>query len=98
VEKNATARGYGQERRHGDFVIKLNGSYDIAVNQQPDHTFGLTTDWWNGHVEKEVGKDYAKLLQLYGVHKASIEARKKGLSILRRSQQDGSIKLILLGA
>ena len=68
------------------------------MNQQPDHTFGLTTDWWNGHVEKEVGKDYAKLLQLYGVHKASIEARKKGLSILRRSQQDGSIKLILLGA
>jgi hypothetical protein len=98
VEQNATARGYGQERRQGDFVIKLNGPYDIAVNQQPDHTFGLTTDWWNGHVEKEVGKDYAKLLQLYGVHKASIEARKKGLSILRRSQQDGSIKLILLGA
>lgn len=95
---NTTARGYGQERRHGAFVIKLAGPYDIAVNPEPNQTFGLTTDWWAGHVEKEVGKDYSKLLQLYGVHKASIEARKKGLSILRRSQQDGSIKLILMGA
>jgi hypothetical protein len=29
-------------------------------------------------VEKEVGKGYGKLLQLYGVHKATIEPRKKG--------------------
>ncbi len=96
--QNATARGYGQERRHGDFVIKLAGPYDIAVNQQSDQTFGLTTDWYAGHVEKEAGKNYAKLLQLYGVCKASLEARKKGLSILRRPQKDGSIKLILIGA
>ena len=46
-------------------------------------------------VEKEVGKSFGKLLQLYGVHKASMEARKKGLSVLRRSQPNGSIKLVL---
>jgi hypothetical protein len=96
--QNTEARGYGQEKRHGDFVIKLDGPYDIAVSKQKDDTFGFTTDWWNGHVEKEVGKDYSKLLQLYGVHKASLEARKKGISVLRRQQQDGSIKLILMGA
>ena len=82
--QNTNARGYGGEVRRGEFVIKLTGPYDIAVNQQPDHTYGLTTDWWDGYVEKEVGKDYSKLLQLYAVHKASIEARKKGYSILRR--------------
>jgi hypothetical protein len=32
------------------------------------------------------------------VHKATIEARKKGLSVLRRHQPNGSIKLMLMGA
>jgi len=40
---------------------------------------------------------YGKLLQLYGVHKATIEARKRGLSVLRRQQQNGTIKLVLMG-
>ena len=95
--QTADARGYAGEVRRGDYVIQLAGPYDIAVNQQPDQCYGLTTDWWNGYVEKEVGQEYSKLLQLYAVHKASIEARKKGYSVLRRKQQDGSIKLILGG-
>jgi hypothetical protein len=95
--ENADARGFGGTKRHGDYVIRLKGPFDIAVNRQPDGTFGLTTDWWNGHVEQEVGKDYGRLLQLYGVHKASQEARRKGLSVLRQPQRNGSIKLILVG-
>jgi hypothetical protein len=94
---NAEARGYDQNQIHGDFVIRLNGPYDIAINKQPDGSYGLTADWWNGHVEKEVGKDFGKLLQLYGVHKAMREARKKGLSVLRKNQADGSIKLSVMG-
>ena len=76
----------------------LKGPYHIALNKQPDGIFGLTADLWQGHVEKEVGQGYGKLLQLYGVHKATMEARKKGLSVLRRQQQNGSIKLALIGA
>jgi hypothetical protein len=44
--QNASARGYAGQTRRGDFVIQLAGPYDIAVNRQPDGTFGLTTDWW----------------------------------------------------
>jgi hypothetical protein len=98
VKQNAQARGYYEAKINGEFVIKLNGPYDIAVNQQQDGTFGLTTDWWDGHVEKEVGKEYSKLLQLYAVHKASIEARKKGFFIQRQPQKSGTIKLILMEA
>ena len=94
---NAEARGYAKQQTHGDHVIRLKGPYDIAVNKQPDGTFGLTTDWWAGHVEKEIGKDYGRLLQLYGVHKATLEARRKGLSVQRQSQPNGNIKLVLLG-
>ena len=95
--QNAEARGYAGQTRHGDFVIQLAGPYDIAVNKQPDGTFGLTTDWWQGHVEQQVGSNFGKLLQLYGVHKATAEARKKGFSVLRQPQRNGAIKLVLLG-
>ncbi len=76
--QNAEARGYYENKTKGDYVIRLKGPYDIALSKQPDGTFGLTADLWNGHVENEVGQGYGKLLQLYGVHKATIEARKKG--------------------
>lgn len=94
---DAEARGYNGALQRGKFIIRLKGPYDVALHRQPDGSYGLTTDWWDGHVEKEVGQDYGKLLQLYGVHKATIEARKKGLSVLRRQQTNGSIKLILMG-
>ena len=90
-----TARGFISQTIKGEYVVRLKGPYDIAVNQQPDGTYGLTTDWWNGHVEKEVGKSFGRLLQLYGVHKATAEARKKGYSVLRNPQSNGSIKLVL---
>jgi hypothetical protein len=91
----AQARGYYENQIPGDYVIKLKGPYDIALNQQADGSYGLTADLWQGHVEKEVGKNYGKLLQLYGVHKTMLEARKKGYSAMRRNQADGTIKLNL---
>ena len=97
VLEKAEARGFAQQKQRGDYVIRLNGPYDIAVNKEGEG-YGLTTDWWDGHVKKEVGANFGKLLQLYGVNKASMEARKKGLSVMRRAKSDGSIKLILLGA
>jgi hypothetical protein len=95
--QDAEARGYAGQTRRGDFVIQLKGPYDIAVNRQTDGTYGLTTDWWQGHVEQQVGANFGKLLQLYGVHRATAEARKKGFSVLRQPQRNGSIKLVLLG-
>jgi hypothetical protein len=95
---NAEARGYNECKIKGEFVIQLKGPYDIALNEQADGTFGLTADLWQGHVEKEVGSQYGKLLQLYGVHKTIIEARKKNLSVMRQQKQDGSIKVVLIGA
>lgn len=97
VIQNAEARGYSKNRQHGDYVIRLKGPYDIAVNLQKDGTYGLITDWWDGHVEKEVGKDFGKLLQLYGVYKATTEARKKGFMVQRQALKDGAIKLMIGG-
>jgi hypothetical protein len=95
--QEAEARGYGGTRQPGEFVIQLKGPYDIAVHRQTDGSYGLTTDWWDGHVEREVGSRYGRLLQLYAVHKATREARKRGLTVQRTRRTDGSIKLTLGG-
>jgi hypothetical protein len=93
--ENAEARGYGTHRQHGDYVIQLKGPYDVIVNRQPEGSFTLATDWWDGHVEREVGRNFGRLLQLYAVHKAASEARKRGLSIQRKRLPNGAILLSL---
>ena len=90
---NTVARGYGRSTRQGDYVIRLKGPYDIALNKQPDGTYGLTTDWWQGHVEKEVGRNYGRLLQLSGVHKTIRESLQRGYRVKRSAAQDGSIRV-----
>ena len=95
--ENSVARGYSSNTVHGDYIIRLKGPYDVALNKNPNGTFGMTTDWWNGHVEKEIGANFGRLLQLYGVHKATMEARKKGRLVERRPQKNGAIKLVIGG-
>jgi len=93
--ENTEARGYGSNRIHGDFVIRLKGPYDVALQRQPDGTYRLTADLWQGHVEKELGNGFGRLKQLYGVHKATLESRKRGLSVRRQNRADGTIHLAL---
>jgi hypothetical protein len=96
--ENAEARGYRENRQRGDLVIRLKGPYDIAANRQEDGTYLLATDWWDGHVEQEVGANFGRLLQLYAVHKATREARRKGYCVRRQPLPNGSIKLCIEGA
>ena len=99
INENAVARGYAGNTRSGEHVIKLKGPYDIAVEpaKENDGTYGLTTDWWDGHVAKEVGTGYGRLLQSYGIHKTMREARTRGLRVHRRQEQDGSVLITLEG-
>ncbi|MBT3192511.1 MAG: DUF1257 domain-containing protein [Verrucomicrobia bacterium] len=97
LSENAEARGYGSNRRKGDLIIRLKGPYDIAGTRNADGSYELITDWWGKHVEREVGKGYGKLLQLYGVYKAQAEAKRKGYTTRRRSLKDGSIKITIGG-
>jgi hypothetical protein len=97
LQQKTDARGYGGNKLAGDYTIRLKGPFDIAVQKQKDNSFGFTSDLWAGHVEQEVGKNYGRLLQLYAVHKATKEARKKGHFVSRSTKQDGSIKLVIAG-
>ncbi len=97
IEENAQARGFGANRQHGDYVIQLKGPYDIAVLRQSEGNFTLATDWWQGHVEQEVGRNYGRLLQLYAVNKATREAHKRGCRVRRKQLRNGTIKLSIGG-
>ena len=96
---DTTCRGYAGVVRQAPHVIRLKGPYDIAVDPSPEKggSYGLTTDWWDGHVAKEVGAGYGRLLQSYAVHKTMREARSRGLRVQRKQEQDGSILLTLEG-
>lgn len=95
--KNAEARGYGRNRIKGEYVIRLKGPYDIALDHTDNGSFTLTTDWWQGHVAKEVGKNFGKLLQFYGVCKVRAEAHAKGYTTRRQKLNNGGIKLTIGG-
>lgn len=96
---NSPCRGFAGITRQAPHAIRLNGPYDIAIepSQENDGTYGLTTDWWDGHVAREVGINYGRLLQSYGIHKTTREARLRGLRVNRRQEQDGSVLLTLEG-
>ena len=93
-------RGYNGRNIVSPIAIKTPPAcpYDIAVTKEKDGTYSLSTDWWLGHVEKHVGKDYGKLMQLYGVNKATLAARAKGYMVARQPQKNGAIKLVVTGA
>lgn len=97
VLDSAEARGFAGDKRRGEHVIQLKGPFDIAVQRQANGTYQLACDWWGGYVETEVGPQYGRLLQLYAVHKATREARRKGLSVQRMPLRNGAIKLTLTG-
>jgi hypothetical protein len=98
VEQGGMARGYAENLRRGEYVIRLKGPYDIAVDRQADGRWTLTADLWQGHVEREVGPQFGRLRQLYGVHRTLREAQRLGLKARRSVLQDGTVRLALCRA
>ena len=98
LKKNAEARGFGGNHRKGEYVIKLKGPYDIALNSRKDGIYKAETDLWEGHVENELGPGMGRLKQLYAVHKTTREARRKGYTVRRMDMPDRSIRLQVTAA
>lgn len=99
LESGVPCRGYAGITRAAHHVVRLKGPYDIAVDPSPDDggRYALTTDWWGGHVEREVGAGFGRLLQSYGVQKTLREARTRGLRVSRQVEPDGCVLLTLEG-
>lgn len=94
---NTTCRGYAGAVRKADHVIQLKGPYDISVDPAEGGRYGFSADLWEGHVAREVGAGYGRLLQCYAVHRTLREARMRGLRTSRQVTEDGTILLTLEG-
>ena len=97
VLENSEARGYIKNKTRGDLVICLKGPYDIAANRQADGTYTLRTDWWDGHVAKEVGENYGRLIKHYGVQTTMREARNRGHMVRCIHKTNGDIAVQITG-
>ena len=90
-------RGYRSQTRGGDFVLRtdrLKSPYDIVATKDAlTGKLNLNTDWYMGHIERIVGKDYGRLLQHYGIAKAHAAAKAKGYTTSRATMPNGDIKL-----
>lgn len=94
LQHNAQQRTYsGSVTR--SLVIRCKGPYDIAATKQQDGTYELSTDWWQGYVEKEVGKDYSVLTQEYGIAKMTLEAESVGHYVERTTNEQGEPMLTI---
>jgi hypothetical protein len=98
------ARGYAGNNQEFDLVIPMpDCPYDIGLKRETGGGYSLHTDWYvpynrqGKNVVDYVGAEFKRLVQLYGVHKATIEARKKGLQVQRMSGANGAIRLSISG-
>ena len=80
-------------------------NYHIGAQLQPDGTYALVTDWWGWRTPERMAiisngakpNDMSRLMQLYGVHKATAEARRKGWMVTRQTGKGGNINLVVCG-
>jgi hypothetical protein len=88
-------------------AIKVPGvNYEIGVVKMPDGTFTLAYDFYgydggthDGHkLLAKFGEKLGKLVQGYAVHRATLEAQRKGLRVIRTTTANGSIRLAITGA
>ncbi len=101
LEQDTEARGWAGNRKKGEYVIRLKGAYDVALNRNTEGAYDLDADWYTGKggtVAAEVGERFSKLVQLYGVHRATIAARQRGHQVTRSTGNNGQIRLVITGA
>ena len=88
-----------------DHVISLPGvRYEIGVVKLPTGNYTLAFDFYGRHGKHDgekllahFGTGLTRIKQLYGVHKATIAAKLRGYSTLRKLSANGDIKLQITG-
>jgi len=98
---DAWCRGHGGSVRSAEYVIRLRGPHDIAVDPSDvaGGTYVLTADWGDGHVAREVGVGCCELLEAYDFHRKrrQREAQALDLDAIGRIEANGPILLTVEG-
>jgi hypothetical protein len=90
-------RTYGGTMVDCDAYVKLDGPYDVILTREPKGTYKMQTDFWAGSVAKEIGENGKRLVQMYGVNKAEMSARRLGHAVTRQITKTGAINVLISG-
>lgn len=90
----STARGWGGNDISADYVIRLEGYYDVAFIQN-DNRWNIHADWYDGSVERAIGEDGNKLKQAYTAAAAVKAAEAQGHAVEMQRMDNGDIRLVL---
>ncbi len=91
IKNQKTFRWYGKDARC-DHAIQVPGAdYEIGVIRK-EHSYELSCDFHDHHLEKIIGAKGGLLKQAYAVTKTKIEARRKGYSVMEKKAEQ-SIRL-----
>ena len=97
-----TFKGWAGREHPCEFRITVPGqSWDIGVVRAADYTdakpsWELQCDHFLFR-DARVGQDCQRVVQLYGVHKATLEAQRRGMMVTREQQANGTIRLQIQG-
>ena len=100
IVPDAWCRCHGETVRGAEYVIRLRGPHDIAVDQLSEGGgYVLTTDLRDGHVAREVGVGCHDLLEAYDFHRTrrQHEARAIDLDAIGQIEANGPILLNVEG-
>jgi len=91
--ENEVARGY--INKQADYVIRLNGPYDVAVIHKGD-AYNLEADFYQGYIEEELGHKMSKLVLEYGKQFAFSIAEQNGFAVSGvQEYETGDLKIEL---
>lgn len=92
---NGKARGWQGNSMKGDYVIPLQGPYDVALIKNADGVFEIHADWMGSSVAKQIGERGNKLLQAYAIASVKMEAAARGMDIEQETLTDGTVRFYL---
>ncbi|MEI6607980.1 MAG: hypothetical protein WCP35_21980 [Verrucomicrobiota bacterium] len=83
IVPEAWCRGHGGSVLQAEYVIRLRGPHDIAVDPSSEigDSYVLTADWQYGHVAREVGVGFCDLLQAYDFHRTRRQREAQALGL-----------------
>lgn len=97
--QNDKVRGYLGKTTRADIVFKLEGPYDVGFVKQKDGTYKAIYDPWQGHVERQLGRNLNKFMQFYTLAEVERQARLEGYYVgSTKTDKEGNIVVELYEA
>lgn len=97
LEGEGEVRLFGKNKVISDYVLRLNGQFDLGFIKDKDGLKIVGDDMLitgaYGYVDAQLGKSLNKLKQRYALEVLKIEARKKNMTLVEQKMENGQIKV-----